>query len=187
MEAHANLGQLVAQLSSCSDEQKEALASTSERFQKEQRDWQGRLDFLEKELDDSQAESQASRQRVAVFEADIAKLKNTVSEYSTANAEMADVVADLQELDRRRDTYLTSIMRRYRDITIQFRTMSGVLNSSRDANCNALSGAALTNIQNTVSLSDDDLRQLNELNTQARQLENKLARKLSGPPGQSSR
>jgi hypothetical protein len=37
--------------------------------------------------------------------------------------------------------------------------------------------AALTRIQNAVSSADEDLRQLSELNTQARQLEKKLVKK----------
>ncbi len=100
-----------------------------------------------------------------------------VENASARAAELGRVVADLQELDRRRDAYLTSIARRYHDITSQFRAMSGMLDSSRDPNASALSGAALTRIQNAISLADDDLRQLNELNAQARQLEKKLAKK----------
>jgi hypothetical protein len=52
-----------------------------------------------------------------------------------------------------------------------------MLDSSRGPNSSAFSGAALTRIQNAVSLADDDLRQLNDLNAQARQLEEKLVKK----------
>jgi hypothetical protein len=83
----------------------------------------------------------------------------------------------LQDLDSRREAHLTSIMRRYRDITSQFRAMSGTLDSSRDPNSSALSAAALTRIQNATSAADEDLRQLSELNAQARQLEKKLVKK----------
>jgi len=55
--------------------------------------------------------------------------------------------------------------------------MSGMLDSSREPNSSPLSDAALTRIQNAVSLADDDLRQLSELNAQARQLEKKLVKK----------
>jgi hypothetical protein len=68
-------------------------------------------------------------------------------------------------------------MRRYRDITSQFRAMSGMLDSSREPKSSPLSDAALTRIQNDVSLADDDLRQLTELNAQARQLEKKLVKR----------
>jgi chromosome segregation ATPase len=176
-QAQANIKDLQAQLSNSSDEHEKALASANERHQKEQEDWQSQLDALKQELDSAQAESQASRQRLAALEADNTKLKSDNSAGSARVAEFARTIADLQDLDRRRDAYLTSIMRRYRDITSQFRAMSGMLDSSREPNSSPLSDAALTRIQNAVSLADDDLRQLSELNAQARQLEKKLVKK----------
>jgi chromosome segregation ATPase len=176
-EARANIQELQAQLSNSNDEHEKALASSNERHQKEQEDWQSQLDALKQELDSAQAESQASRQRLAALEADNAKLKSDNSAGSARLAEFARTIADLQDLDRRRDAYMTSIMRRYRDITGQFRAMSGMLDSSREPNSSPLSDAALTRIQNAVSLADDDLRQLTELNAQASKLEKKLAKK----------
>jgi len=176
-EAQANIKQLQAQLSNSSDERDKALATANDLHQKEREDWQSQLDALKQQLDSAQADSQASRQRLAALEADNAKLKSASSAGSARLAESARVIADLQDLDRRRDAYLTSIMRRYRDITSQFRAMSGMLDTSRDPKSSAFSDAALTRIQNAVSLADEDLRQLTELNAQARQLETKLAKK----------
>jgi len=176
-EAQANIKDLQAQLSSSNDEREKALASANELHQKEKEDWQSQLDALKQQLDSAQAESEASRQRLAALEADNAKLKSDNSAASARLAEFSRAIADLQDLDRRRDAYLTSIMRRYRDITSQFRAISGMLDSSRDAKSNPLSDAALTRIQNDVSLADDDLRQLTELNAQASKLEKKLAKK----------
>lgn len=175
-EAHATIAQLQGQLSSSSDERERALASAKEGYQKERDDWQGRLDTLQQKLDSAEAELQASRQRLLNLEAANAKLRSDYSEGSSRAAEFGRVVAGLQDLESRRDAYLTSIMRRYRDITSQFRAMSGMLDSSRDSNSSTFSGAALGRIQNAISLADDDLRQLNELNAQARQLEKKLKR-----------
>jgi chromosome segregation ATPase len=177
-EAQANIMGLQAQLLNSSDEREKALASADERHQKEQAELQGQLDALKQELESAQAESQASRQRLATLESDNAKLKSDNSAASARAAEFAGVVANLQDLDSRREAYLTSIMRRYREITSQFRAMSGMLGSSRDSNsASPFSDAALTRIQNAVSSADDDLRQLTELNAQARQLEKKLAKK----------
>ena len=176
-EAHADAARLQAQLLSSSDEREKALASANERYRKEQEDWQRQLDALKQELDSAAADSQASRQRLADLEAANAKSRSENSEGSARAAELRRVVASLQDVDRRRDVYLTSIIRRYRDITSQFRAMSGMLDSSRGPNSSAFSGAALTRIQNAVSLADDDLRQLNDLNAQARRLEEKLVKK----------
>jgi chromosome segregation ATPase len=176
-EAQANIMGLQAQLLNSSEERDKALASANERHQKEQADWQSQLDGLKQDLESAQAELQASRQRFAALEAENAKLRSDNSVASARAAEFARVVAQLQDLDSRRDAHLDSILRRYRDITNQFRAMSGMLGSSRDSNSSPMTDAALTRIQNAVSSADDDLRQLSELNAQARQLEKKLAKK----------
>jgi hypothetical protein len=177
-EAQANITGLQAQLLSSSEEAEKALAAANEHHQKEQADWQTRLEASKQDLESAQAELQASRQRLAALEADNAKLKGDNSAASARTAEFTRVVAQLQDLDGRRDAYLTSILRRYRDITSQFRARSGMLGSSRDSNSTSpLGDAALTRIQNAVSSADEDLRQLTELNAQARQLEKKLTKK----------
>jgi chromosome segregation ATPase len=176
-EAHTSAAQFQAQLANSRDEREKALASAEERYRNQQADLETRLDALQQKLDSAEAESQASRQRIRALEADNTKLRNDGSEGSTRAAEFERVAASLQDLDRRRDTYLMSISRRYRDVTSQFRAMGGMLDSSRDASSSACSSEALGRIQNTVSQADDDLRQLNELNAQARQLEKKLAKK----------
>jgi chromosome segregation ATPase len=177
-EAQAHIKELQAQLSNASDEHEKALASANELHQKEREDWQSQLDALKQQLESAQADSQASRQRLAALETDNARLKADNGAAATRAAELGRVLAELQDLDSRRDAYLTSIMRRYRDITSQFRAMSGMLASTRDSNSTSpFNDAALTRIQSAVSAADDDLRQLTELNAQARQLEKKLAKK----------
>ncbi len=177
-EAQANILGLQAQLADSNEEREKALASANELQQKEKQDWQNQLNALKQDLESAQDELQGSRQRLAALEADNAKLKNDNSVTSGRAAEFSRVVAQLQDLDSRRDAHLTSIMRRYRDITSQFRAMSGMLGSSRDSSSSSpFSDAALTSIQSAVSSADDDLRQLGELNAQARQLEKRLAKR----------
>lgn len=177
IEARATIGGLQGQITKSGNDYQAALAGANERLRKEQGDWQSRVEALKQELDSREADLQASRQRTAALEAANAKLRGENSNGAAHTAEVIRTVADLQDLDRRREAYLTSIMRRYRDITSEFRAMSGMLDSSHDTNSSAMSGAALTRIQNAVSLADDDLHQLAEMNDQAHQLEKKLARK----------
>ena len=177
-EAQGNIAGLQAQLENSNEEHEKALASASELQQKEKEDWKKQLDTVKQDLDSTQTDLQVSRQRLAALEADNARLSNGASTVSARAADTARVIAQLQDLESRRDAHLTSIMRRYRDITSQFRAMSGMLGSSRDANSSSpFSDAALTSIQNAVSSADDDLRQLGELNAQALQLEKKLLKK----------
>jgi hypothetical protein len=176
-ETHANVSELQEQLLNSNEEHERVLATINERHLKEKEDLQSEVDTLRQELESAQVESQSSRQRASALEADNAKLKSAAGVVSSSARDLGRVVADLRDVDRRREVYLTSITRRYRDITSQFRAMSGMLESSRDPNSSSFSGAALTRIQDAISLADDDLRQLNELNAHASQLEKNLMKK----------
>jgi hypothetical protein len=90
---------------------------------------------------------------------------------------VAHIIANLQDMDRRRDVYLTSILRRYRDITDEFRAMSSMMDTSHDASSSACSGAALSRIQSAVTSAEDDLRQLNDLSARTQKLEKQLLKK----------
>jgi chromosome segregation ATPase len=177
-QAQANIMGLQAQLLNCKEESEKALDNAEQRRQKEGEEWQSQLSALKQDLESTQAELQGSRPRLTALQADNAKLKADASAGAAHAAELARTVAELQELDNRRDALLTSITRRYRDITSQFQAMSGMLGSSRDSNSTSpFTDAALTRIRDAVSSANDDLRQLNELNAQARQLEKRLAKK----------
>ncbi len=175
-EARADIARLQAQPRNSVPEKQEALAAAGEDFQKREREWREQLDSFKQQLDSVRAESQAARERAASLEADNAKIKNEGGAGSTRAAELRKALASLQDLDRRRDAYLSSIIRRYREITDQFRAMTATLDSSHGAESSPFSGIALSRIQSAISLADDDMRRLNELNAQARQIENKLAR-----------
>ncbi len=168
---------LQTQLSASHDQNAKALASVEDRLQKQQADPQAQLDDLQKKLDAAVAESDIARQRVAALEADNAKLKTDTAADTARATDVAHIIASLQDLDSRRDVYLTSILRRYRDITGEFRAMSGMLDTSRDPNSSACSGAVLSRIQNAVNSAEDDLRQLNELNARTQKLEKQLQKK----------
>jgi chromosome segregation ATPase len=174
----ASIMSLQAQLSNSNEEREKAVSSANQLLEKEKEGWQTQLASLKQDLESAQADAQASRQRLAAIEADNAKLNNTNNAASARAVDLAQIIVQLQDLDSRRDALLTSILRRYRDITSQFRAMSGQLGSNRDSNTsNPFTDAALTRIQSAVSSADDDLRQLSELSAQARQLEKKLAKK----------
>jgi chromosome segregation ATPase len=176
-EAHASLTDLQAQLSSANDQNAKALAGAEERLHQQQTDSQTQLDDLQKKLDAALAQSDIARQRVEALEADNAKLKTDATAVTTRTTDAARIYANLNDLNQRRDMYLTSILRRYRDITDQFRAMTGMLDTSRDTTSTACSGAVLSRIQNAVSSAEDDMRQLNELNARAQKLEKQLPKK----------
>jgi chromosome segregation ATPase len=176
-ETHATLADLQTQLSTSNEQNAQALASAQERLQKQQADSQAQLDDLQKKLDAALAQADIARQRVAALEADNAKLKTDTATATTQAADVSHIIASLEDVDRRRDAYLTSILRRYRDITSELHAMSSMLDTSHEPGSSACSGAALSRIQNAVTSAEDDMRQLSELNARAQKLEKQLLKK----------
>lgn len=176
-QARVSVAALQEQLSNARKESQQALANAGARSQQLQSKWQSRLQALQNQLGSAQASLQDARQRITALEEANASLRNEKIVNSSQAAEQEKMLASLQDLDRRREAYLTSIADRYRDLTSRFRTMSGMLEANRDANSTAFSGAALGSIQNAIALTDTDLQHLSELNAKAFQLERKLRKR----------
>lgn len=176
-EAHITIAQLQEQLADTKNKSQAKLASANERSQKLEASWQSRLNTLAQQLDSTQAALQNSRKRNASLQAANAKLNSESSSLSGRAAEREQLLATLQDLDRRREAYLSSINDRCRDLINRFRAMSGMLDSSRQPDSSGFSGPALDLIQNAISLTDDDLRNLSDLNARAFRIERQLSKK----------
>lgn len=175
--AQGSVTQLQQDLSVSKEDNQKAAAASNQRYQDLQSKLQNRLDHVQKELDSTQSDLQTSRQRIASLQKTNDRLQSKNSEGSTRVAEQEHILNRLQDLDRRRESYLTSIANRYRNLTSQFRTMSGMMDSNRGRNSGAaFSGQALDQIQNAIALTDNDLQHLSELNAKAFQLEKRLAK-----------
>ena len=173
-ETRAILTDLQTQLSTSNEQNAQALAAAEDRLQKQQAEAQAQVEDLQKKLDAALAQADIARQRAAALEANNAKLKTDTTAATTHDADVARIMASLQDLDRRREVYLTSILRRYRDITDQFRAMSSMLDTSHDQSSSACSGAVLSRIQNAVTSAEDDMRQVSELDAHSQKLEKQL-------------
>ena len=176
-QANIAARQLQVELTNSQEEHAKELKAADERLQKAQADGQARLQALQQKLDATVADAQSARERNIALDAENDKLKTDADEGSARSAELQRLAASLDDVNRRRDTYLTSLSRRYRDVTSQLRGMSSMLDVSRDQAGGACSSEAFLRIQNVVSQADDDLRQLSDLNAEARQIEKKLAKK----------
>ena len=177
--ARANVERLQGQLDSLAREKQTAAAAAAAALQKQDQDGRSRLDALQGQLDSARSDAEgarASRERAASLEAENVKIKNEDGALAARIAEVRRNMASLQDLDRRRDVYLNSIVRHSRDIVEQFRAMTGVIDSSRASGSSSFSDIALSRIQNATSQAEDELRRLNDLNAQAHQIENRLAK-----------
>lgn len=175
-DARGELEQLRERAATFDETQRTAANSANQRYTSAQTDWQNRLNELTRQLDAAHLETQAARDKTADLTKSLDVMKQQASASSTRSTETAKLIASLQEVSRRRDGYLTSVLRRYRDVTSQFRAMSGMIDSSREPGSSGLNGPALTRIESAISMAEDDLRQLNEANAEAEQIQRKLAK-----------
>jgi chromosome segregation ATPase len=176
-EAKASITQLQTSLSAVKDQSEKALKTSGQRLREMKTELQAQLDESQKQLSSAQSDLQNSRLRIAALK----KVNDQLSNANNAGSAQADerehILTSLQDIDRHRESYLTRIADRYRDLTNQFRTMSGMLDSNRSRDSGAFSGSALDMIQNAISLTDNDLQHVSELNAKAFRLEKRLSKK----------
>ena len=119
-----------------------------------------------------QAEVKSKSDRLAPLELTNQTLRKENQQVVERLSRAAKLTAELEEVNRRREAYLTSILRRYREVTDQYRAMASRLETGGEA---SVPGATdLARIQNAISLTEDELRQLQGLNAQAQNLQKKI-------------
>jgi len=123
------------------------------------------------------AELKSNSGRMAQIESANAKLKEEAAASGQSAAQLKQTSSDLEGLFRRREMYLNNILRRYREITEQYRALSGVLDSRRDREAAPVRSTEIGRIQNAIALAEEDLKQIDTLNAQAARLEKKLPSK----------
>jgi len=94
----------------------------------------------------------------------------------------AELLKQLQELHRRRESYLNTMVSRYRDITDRYRAYASVLENRRGPEGTpgagiSIAGPELGQIQTTITLAEEDLRQLTSLSAQVAKLQKDLSTK----------
>jgi len=119
-----------------------------------------------------QSELKGKSDRLAPLEMSNRALRKENDELAAKMAAVSRLTAELEDIHRRRDSYLTSILRRYRELTDQYRAVAARLENPETKA--GAGGTDLSRIMNTVSLAEEDLRQLQGLNAQAQSLQRKI-------------
>lgn len=123
------------------------------------------------------AELKATTVRLTQLESDGARWRQDGAAAKQSLTQLDQTVSDLEDVFRRREMYLNSILQRYREITEQYRALSGVGDSRRDRPSAPLSSPEISHIQNAITLTEEDLRQIHSLDAQVQRLEKKLPTK----------
>jgi len=169
----------IARLESRADEadaQIRNLSLENKRLLGSEADLKENLANANQAVDTLQKELKSSRDRVTQVEIAYQKLRDQSGGDAQKIALLQQLATELQDIHQRREVYLNSILRRYKQITEQYRSMSGVLQTQR-TDAPAAGSADLARIQDSIAMAEEDLRQLNSLNAQARLVQKKMAGK----------
>jgi len=128
-----------------------------------------KLDAATQSVASLQARLQAAEQHAAQLTAERDKALRSAAQTAqrAPSAQEARLEAQLQDINRRRDAYIASVLRRYRELANEYRSFGTEFGAPNDRDLASKAGPELTHIQNTVALAEEDLRQLNGLEAQA--------------------
>jgi chromosome segregation ATPase len=119
-----------------------------------------------------QSEVKGKSDRLAPLELTNRGLRQENEELAKKIAALNKLTVELEDIHRRRDGYLNTILRRYREVTDQYRALAARLENPETGA--GAGGTDLSRIMNAVSLAEEDLRQIQSLNAQAQSLQRKI-------------
>jgi hypothetical protein len=162
----ARVAELQSQIETASAENRR-LSAAGEELKKN-------LSDANQTIDNVRAQLKSDNDRITQLENAAAKANQDSGAGKQAAAQAKQNVSDLEGIFRRREMYLNNILRRYKEVTEQYRSLSGVLDSRRDRDAAPVNGTEISRIQNTIALAEEDLKQINALSVQASHIEKKL-------------
>jgi chromosome segregation ATPase len=145
----------------------EKLNAESQRLLVSEADLKERLAGTNRIVEAMQAEVKGRAERITQLDIENRTLREENRKLSERSAQTSNLTRDLDDINRRRDALLNQIQRRYRDLTDQYRMLAA--RSDRDGIGSG--GGDLSRVQHAISLAEEDLRQLNALNSQAARLQ----------------
>lgn len=137
----------------------EQLASIKEDLQKQQRIAEAldtELKFKSQRLTQTETSEKLLQEKLA--KAEQAAKRNTVS------------TKEMEDLSRRREAALTSLERRYREVTDLYRSFSLNLQTRETTNQGGMQAGDLSRIQGALQQAEEELRQLRSLNGRVAEL-----------------
>jgi len=156
------------------EEQIQVTTAENQKLAAAQNELAAQLESAQASLEAAKKEVQAREARLAEFEANLRKLRSETAAQSQKSAQIARVLREIEEIERRRDAAANSILGRYRDVTEQFRNLAVGLDGQRGTEGVVNTPVDLSRIQQLMALADEDLRNLRSLSAQAAQAQRRL-------------
>jgi hypothetical protein len=174
-DANASMARLQSRLDEAEARIQE-LAVDNKRLAASEADLTPSLATANQTVDVLQKELKSLRDHSTQIEIAYQKLRDQTGADGQKLAQLQQLAADMLEIQQRRETYLTGIVRRYKQITEQYRSLGGVLQDQRTGTP-AAGSTEMARIQDAISLAEEDLRQLSNLDAQALRIQKKMAGK----------
>ncbi|MBM3745617.1 MAG: hypothetical protein FJW34_07455, partial [Acidobacteria bacterium] len=146
--AHATLSELRNRLETLQAEIEKS-AEEGKRLAASEAELKERLASGDRVLEALQAELKTRTERTTHLEAAAERLRQENRSVSERLGRVAQLTRELEDINRRRETYLTSILRRYRELTEQHRLLAGRSDSPGESAVPA--GAELARLQNAIA------------------------------------
>jgi hypothetical protein len=122
-----------------------------------------------------EAELKTKTDRVGSIESELRRARDANSAETRRNSQIAAILSSFDEINRRRENTLTSLQRRYRDLTDAYRALALRLDTQRDSQTPVqITSGEVSRMTTTVQSAEDELRQLNTLNAEAQRLTRRL-------------
>ncbi len=172
-ESNRLLGELRPRLKALED-QIQATTQENQRLATAQGELSAQLSKANESLNSARKEIHARDGKLAELEAANRKLRNDVSAQGQKGSQIARVLGEIEEIEKRREAAANSILSRYRDVTEQFRNVAFGIDGRRTSEGVISSSVDLSRIQQLIALAEEDLRNLRNLNAQASRAQRKL-------------
>jgi len=124
-------------------------------------------------LEALQAQLKSSNDRLVQLETTNLLLHKQNRQAAEESARVQRLLSELEEINRRRETALGNILRLYRELSDQLRTLA--VRPVRDTESPGAEMPELSRLQTALASTEDELRQLSNLNAQAARLQRQLA------------
>lgn len=118
----------------------------------------------------TQTELKAKNDRLVRLETSEKLVREAAGKAELESAKTLRAAQELEDLNRRREVLLNSMVRRYREVTDQYRTLSLRVQSRADQLGLDPGAGELSRIQTSVQQAEEEFRQLNGLSAQAAKL-----------------
>ena len=166
-DTQAKLTETEARVNAAQEQQQRALQA-----QAQERELREQLQAFQGQLANAQASLKARDVRVTELEALQQRSQRQGADATQRLQKVNELSTELDDIARRREAYLNSIIGRYREATELFRAISLRLDNPRDGS-SPLSND-LSRIQAAIQHADEDLRQVRALNAQSARVQKEL-------------